>query len=200
MVVKITGRPGLGGWLEQRCHDEVLSLRQAAAKSGLSHATLSDIMKGIRPSAATIVKLAEAFGSNDHDKSELKDLLLGLSGYRDKQKSEVQTELRARLVDKLSQFNIDQLELLEQLSGFITKAGKNGVRRATSSTGVLVLPRLRLNFYLSFDEEEPELSRFYNLPAEMQDAVIGLAERYKKELGQDPDLHKVDRRSSSADA
>ena len=51
----------LGQWLGEKCHREHLSLRQAVAKAGLSYATIADIMKGSRPSAGTIVKLAEGF-------------------------------------------------------------------------------------------------------------------------------------------
>jgi len=56
--------PGLGkgvaGWLEERCQKEGLSLRQAAVRTGLSHATISDIIKGKSPSPVTLRKLAGA--------------------------------------------------------------------------------------------------------------------------------------------
>jgi len=37
---------GLGSWLAERCKQESLSLRQAAAKTGISHATVADIITG----------------------------------------------------------------------------------------------------------------------------------------------------------
>jgi len=43
----------LGGWLRERCKAEGLSLRQAAALTGLSHATIDDIIKGGGASAET---------------------------------------------------------------------------------------------------------------------------------------------------
>ena len=42
----------LGRWLKERCDKGHLSLRQMAARAGLSHATIAAIMKkGNRPSA-----------------------------------------------------------------------------------------------------------------------------------------------------
>jgi transcriptional regulator with XRE-family HTH domain len=187
----------VGTWLKERCKEEHLSTRQAAVKAGISHATISDIINGGRPSAATIVKLAEAFGKDGNQKAELKDLLLSLSGYRSERKQEGISEPMARVTDKLSHLDPEQLELVAQLASFITKAGQPGMRSARSSTGVLVLPRLRLNFYLSFDEGEPELGHFSNLPPDMQKTIIELAERYEKENGQGPDLRKADGQSSS---
>jgi len=74
---------GLGKWLEERCKKERLSLRQAATRTGLSHAIIGDIIKGSRVSLETISKLAEAFSeSGDHQKPALEDELLVLAGYR----------------------------------------------------------------------------------------------------------------------
>jgi len=191
------GAKGLGTWLKERCKEERLSVRQAAAKVGLSHATISDIINGGRPSAATIVKLADGFGNNDEQKAELNDLLLGLSGYRSGGNKAGTSEPRARVIDQLSHLDPGQLEIVEQLTSFITKAGQPGMRSLRSSTGVLVLPRLRLNFYLSFDEGEPELGNFPNLPPDMQKTIVDLAERYEKEIRQSPDSQKADGQSSS---
>ena len=55
---------GLEKWLEEGCKKERLSLRQAATRTGLSHATIGDIIKGSRASPETISKLAEAFSGN----------------------------------------------------------------------------------------------------------------------------------------
>lgn len=181
------GAKGLGTWLKERCKEEHLSVRQAAAKVGISHATISDIIHGSRPSAITIRKLAEGFGNNDEHRAELNDLLLGLSGFRSNKSKEETSEPRARVIDQLGHLDFEQLEIVEQLTSFITKAGQPGMKGARSSTGVLVLPRLRLNFYLSFDEGEPELGLFSKLPPDMQKTIVDLAERYEKEVGQGPD-------------
>lgn len=72
----------LGQWLEKRCKRERLSLRQAAAKTGLSHATLADIIKGSHPSPETIKKLARGFGGDGNRMLALEDRLLVLAGYK----------------------------------------------------------------------------------------------------------------------
>ncbi len=187
----------LGNWLKDRCQQEHLSLRQAATKANLSHATISDIINGGRPSAATIVKLAEAFSNGDSHKEELKDQLLSLVGYRGERIKGEMSDAVARVVEKLNHVSPDQLEVIESLASFVTESGKHGIRGARSSTGVLVLPRLRLNFYLTFDEEDTGLGLFSKLPPDMQETLINLSERYKKETGQSPDLPKADERSSS---
>jgi len=53
----------LSQWLKDRCEQEHLSLREAGAKTGLSHSTIDDVIKGGHPSAETIRKLAQ--GGND---------------------------------------------------------------------------------------------------------------------------------------
>ncbi|MBA7559799.1 hypothetical protein ES708_01414 [subsurface metagenome] len=78
----------LGQWLEDRCHREHLSLREAAARTGLSHATIADIRKGNRPLPETIRKLARAFG-RDGSSTTLEDYLLILAGYRSKPEEEL---------------------------------------------------------------------------------------------------------------
>lgn len=181
------GSNGLGAWLKEKCQKERLSLRQVAVKAGLSHATISDIKNGGRPSAATIVKLAEAFADNGQQQAELKDLLLRLSGYRSERNKEETSVNISRVIEKISQLDPAQLELIEHLAGFVSGAGTRNMKGARSSTGVLVLPKLRLNFYLSFDDEEPELSHFSRLPDDMQETIIGLAKKYEKEVGQAPE-------------
>lgn len=115
---------GLGSWLEERCHQESLSLRQAAIKTGISHATIADIIKGGRPSPDTVRKLASAFaGNGDHEKMALQDELLVLAGYRS-YRPEVQiTQPMAQLLDKLSKFNGRQLKIMGHFADFI--AGPN---------------------------------------------------------------------------
>lgn len=181
------GSGALGAWLKDTCNKEHLSFRKAATRAGVSHATISDIINGNRPSAATIVKLAEAFGNGANQKAELKDQLLSLSGYRGDRNEGETSEPMDRVIDKLKHFTPKQLEIIENLAGFVTKADKQSMKSLRSSTGVLVLPKLRLNFYLSFDEEEPDFSHFSSLPKDMQETIIDLAKRYEKEVGQDSD-------------
>ncbi|MBA7668971.1 hypothetical protein ES703_77094 [subsurface metagenome] len=78
----------LGQWLEDRCHRDHQSTRQAAQKTGLSHATLYDIIKGGRPLPETIRKLAQGFGGDGH--IALGDHLLALAGYRTEQSQDSQ--------------------------------------------------------------------------------------------------------------
>lgn len=119
-----SGSLTVGKWLEERCKEEHLSLRQAAAKADLSHATIADIIKGSQPSAETIRKLAIAFGGDGHhQKAVLEDLLLTLSGYRSNRKEEDLSEPLARLMDKISGFSDEQLKIMEHFADFITEKG-----------------------------------------------------------------------------
>ncbi len=59
-------------WLEGRLRNEHLSLRQAGAKTGLSHATIADIKKGVHPDPETLRKLAIAFGGDGQQRLALK--------------------------------------------------------------------------------------------------------------------------------
>ncbi len=79
---------GLGQWLSERCRREHLSLRQAAARSCLSHATLAQVIKRGRASPETIRKLAQGFSGNGHQRLALEDYLLILAGYRSKPEGE----------------------------------------------------------------------------------------------------------------
>lgn len=119
--------PGRGGglatWLEERCHKEGLSLRQTATKTGLSHATIADIIRGAKPSSETIKKLAEAFsGNGGHHRLALEDKLLILAGYRSERPEEKElTEPMARLLDRLSDFNEPQLKVMGRFADFISQ-------------------------------------------------------------------------------
>ncbi len=117
----------LGKWLEERCREKKLSLRQAAALTGLSHATIGDIINGGQPSAATIKKLAEAFsGNGDQHRQSLEDTLLTLSGYRSERTDGDLSEPMARLMDRLGQFSDAQLKVMERFADFIAEmAGKS---------------------------------------------------------------------------
>lgn len=75
-------RGNLGQWLKERCRQEHLSLREAAANTGLSHSTLRDIMNGSRPLPETIKKLANAFADGTNERLALEDHLLVLAGCR----------------------------------------------------------------------------------------------------------------------
>jgi len=110
----------LGDWLEERCHQESLSLRQAAMKSGVSHATIADILKGGRPSPETVRKLASAFaGNGDHEKMAVQDELLVLAGYRSERPEVQLTQPMAQLLDKLSKFNGRQLKVMGHFADFV---------------------------------------------------------------------------------
>ena len=115
----------LSKWLEQRCRDERLSFRQAAKKVGVSHATIAAIRKGTRPSAATVVKLVEAFGNDGkNQRAALEDHLLGLCGYRSERTDPAISEPLARLLDRLSRFSDEQLEAIEHIIDFSVSLGK----------------------------------------------------------------------------
>ncbi len=111
----------IGKWLQERCQKESLSLRQAAAKTGLSHGTIAQVMNGTNPSVETIRKLACAFGGNGQRRSVLEDKLLGLAGYRSRRpEGEEPSESMARLLDKLSQFSEPQLKIMARFADFLT--------------------------------------------------------------------------------
>ncbi len=113
----------LSGWLEGRLKCEHLSLRQAGAKTGLSHATIADIRKGVRPDPKTIQKLAEAFcGDGPNQRLALEDYLLTLAGYRTpRPEGEEPSEALAQLLDKVSKFSEPQLNLMTQFADFLMK-------------------------------------------------------------------------------
>jgi len=72
----------LGQWLKEKCETEGLSLRQAAARVGVSHGTIAKIMDGASPSPQTIRRLVRAFALEDTERLALEDQLLILAGYR----------------------------------------------------------------------------------------------------------------------
>lgn len=110
----------LGKWLAERCQRESLSLRQAAIKTGISHATIADIIKGGRPSPETVKKLADAFARDgDNVKAALQDELLILAGYRSYRPEVQLTQPMARLLDRLSQFNEQQLKIMGRFADFV---------------------------------------------------------------------------------
>jgi len=119
-------REGIAVWLEDRCKKEGLSLRQAAQRTNLSHATIADIIKGVHPTPETIRKLAGAFSAGgDHHKMALEDKLLILVGYRSERPQEKElTEPMARLLDRLSEFNEPQLKIMGRFADFLSEEAK----------------------------------------------------------------------------
>ena len=116
---------GLGQWLKERCKAERLSLRQAAVRSGLSHATIADIMKGTSPSPETIRKLALAFGENGNERLALEDSLLILAGYRTQRPDgEDISQPLARLMDKVANFSEPQLKLMARFAEYLADLEK----------------------------------------------------------------------------
>lgn len=112
----------VGQWLRDRCNKEGWSLREAAANTGLSHATIGDIMKGAQPSAESIKKLAAAFsGNGDHHKSVVEDELLTLAGYRTGRPEGEISESMGRLMDRLSTFSETQLKMIGRFADFLAE-------------------------------------------------------------------------------
>ena len=108
-------------WLGERCREERLSYRQAAARAGLSHATIAVARKGARPAADTIKKLAAAFSNNgSNQRVALEDYLLTLCGYRSQPPEIKLSEPLARLVDKLTHYSEAQLQLVDQFASYIS--------------------------------------------------------------------------------
>ena len=112
--------PGLGQWLQERCCQEHLSLRQAAAKSGLSHATIDGVINGTSPSPETVRKLARAFGNGQRENLALEDELLQLAGYRTPRAEPDGTNMAlAQLMDRLTQFSQSQLRMIVSFADFL---------------------------------------------------------------------------------
>ena len=114
----------LGEWLKTKCDEERLSLRQVAKKAGVSHQTIAGLMNGKKALPQTIKRLAKAFGNNHHQTIALEDKLLSLAGYRTERPEEALSEPLARLLDKLSDFDVAQLGIVEQFTDFISKTGR----------------------------------------------------------------------------
>ena len=116
----------LGQWLEARCQSEHLSSRQAGAKTGLSHATITDIINGSHPTADTIRKLAKGFGGKGKLRLALEDELLVLAGYRTPRPKEEISPALARLIDKVSEFSEPELGIMTQFADFLREI-KGGI-------------------------------------------------------------------------
>lgn len=117
----------LSEWLQERCKTERLSLRQAAARTGLSHATIRDVIKGNHPLPETIRKLAQGFGGDGS--IALGDHLLVLAGYRTPRPEGGElTESIAQLMDKAKQLSEPQLKMMVSFADFLKsiEGGNNG--------------------------------------------------------------------------
>jgi len=112
---------GLSQWLKDRCKAEGLSTRQAAARTGLSHATISDIINGASlPSPETIKRLTKAFGEDGNERMALEDSLLILAGYRTQRPDgEDLSQPLARLMDKVANFSEPQLKLMARFAEYL---------------------------------------------------------------------------------
>ncbi|MBA7700236.1 hypothetical protein ES703_108946 [subsurface metagenome] len=112
----------LAEWLKGKCQEEALSLRQAAIKTDLSHATIGDLLKGKCPSRETIKKLAHAFSGNGHYRLVLQDELLTLAGYRTQRPGEDGlSEPLAQLLDKVSAFGEPELRMISHFADYIVQ-------------------------------------------------------------------------------
>ena len=118
----------LGMWLDEKCRDGQLSLRQAAAKTGLSHATIKAVKSGERPSAETLRKLAHGVGGGGgaSERSTREDRLLLLAGYRTgRPEDEEPSDALTQLMDKVRWFSERQLKMMVRLAEFFTEAKGN---------------------------------------------------------------------------
>ena len=124
------GHPSISLWVEEQCRTEKLSLRKAAAKIGVSHNTIASIINGERPSPGTIAKLARGFaGNGQHQGDALEDLLLCLAGYRRERAAGEVNEPLARLLDKVTDFTPEELDVMGQFADFIARVGVTAWRK-----------------------------------------------------------------------
>ena len=119
------GQETLGEWLAEQCRKERLSLRQAGARTGLSHATIRDTINGARAFPETIRKLAQGFsGDGTNGRLALEDHLLVLAGYRTpRPDKEEPSQPLAQLIDRLSPFSEPQLKIIGRFADFLAEVG-----------------------------------------------------------------------------
>ncbi len=123
------GVNSLGQWLQAKCDEEGLSLRQVATKVGVSHQTIAGLLDSKKALPQTIKKLAKAFGGDGHQRIALEDKLLILAGYRSERPEEELSEPLARLLDKLNGLDADQLGIVEQFTAFLVNMESKGGNR-----------------------------------------------------------------------
>ena len=112
---------GLGQWLQERCKREHLSLRKAAAKTGLSHATIRDIINGSGATPETIRKLVAAFGGGENQRFALEGKLLVLAGYRSERPEGELTEPMAELMDKVKKFGEAEIRIMVCFTDYLVE-------------------------------------------------------------------------------
>jgi len=114
----------IGQWLSRKLKEEHLSLRDAAAKTGLSHSTIADIVNGATASTETVKKLARAFAGNGQAGLALEDYLLVLAGHRT-ERAEAETAVPlGELMDIVSRFDEAKLELMVSFASFLARMEK----------------------------------------------------------------------------
>ena len=96
-----------------------LSLRQAAARTGLSHVTIAGVIHGDHPSVGTIRKLAQGFGDGTNGRLALEDRFLVLAGYRTRRPQEEITQSMAQLMDRVREFNESQIRMMVSFADFL---------------------------------------------------------------------------------
>jgi len=116
-------------WLRERCRRERLSLRQVADRSGLSHATVAQVMKTGAASPATVRKLVQAFYGDGKQGMVVEDELLVAAGHRTPRPNGEMSEAMAWLLDKLSHFSEPQLRLVGQFADFIAEVEMEGTKK-----------------------------------------------------------------------
>jgi len=114
------GEGTLSQWLRKRLKEGNLTLREAAIKTGLSHATIAHIRNNGTASPESIKKLAVAFGGLGQEGKVLEAKLFALAGYRSNRPEEEEySETMARLIDKVKSFTEPQLEMMLSFADFI---------------------------------------------------------------------------------
>lgn len=113
-------RGSVAQWLHERCQEGSLSVRDVAAKAGLSHSTVADIKNGTHPSAETLSKLVKAFSGDGHERVALENHLFILAGYRTPLPGEEPSQALGEIIDMLSKFSAEQLKVMKHLADFIS--------------------------------------------------------------------------------
>lgn len=107
--------------LKEMCEKEHLSLRQVAAKTGLSHTTIDDVIKGRHPSAETIRKFAQGFCRDGiNQRLALEDYLLMLAGYRtERPERKEPSEVLGQLMDKAEELSEARVKMVTRFIDFL---------------------------------------------------------------------------------
>ncbi|GAI32709.1 unnamed protein product [marine sediment metagenome] len=113
----------VGQWLRERCQEEHLTSRQAAARTDLSHATIRDTINGTRPDPQTIRKLALGFANGTAERLALEDELLVRAGHRTPRPEEEFNEPLTQLIDAVAGFDKPRLKLMQDVASLIVEIG-----------------------------------------------------------------------------